>query len=42
MIAQRSPMHAIPQDVNNIYAILARHAAHLDRLERRLDPAAAH
>ena len=42
MIALRSPMHAIQQDENNIYGILARHDVRLDRIERRLDFAAAH
>ena len=42
MIARRSHVHAIQQDVNNIYGILARHDARLDRIERRLDLVGTH
>jgi hypothetical protein len=42
MIALRGHMHAIQQDVNNIYGILARHDARHDRIERRLDLVGTH
>jgi predicted nuclease with TOPRIM domain len=40
--ALRTHHVALQQDVHNIYGILARHDDRLDRIERRLDLAAAH
>ncbi len=37
MQAFRGHMVALQQDTQNIYAILVRHEARLDRIERRLD-----
>ena len=35
--AMRTHLVGIHQDIQNIYAILARHEARLDRIERRLE-----
>lgn len=35
-IAMRGHMLAMQQDIANIYGVLARHDARLDRIERRL------
>jgi septal ring factor EnvC (AmiA/AmiB activator) len=35
--AMRSHMVALQQDIQNIYTILTRHDARLDRIERRLE-----
>lgn len=35
--AIRNHVSGLQQDVNNIYGILARHDARLERIERRLD-----
>ena len=37
MQAFRGHMISLQQDVHNIYGILARHDARLDRIERRLE-----
>jgi hypothetical protein len=37
LIAIRGTMVSMQQDINNIYGILARHEARLDRIERRLE-----
>jgi len=37
MQAFRGHMISLQQDVHNIYAILGRHEARLERIERRLD-----
>ena len=36
MQAMRGHMEAMQQDINNIYATLARHETRFDRIERRL------
>ncbi len=37
MQAFRGHMISLQQDVHNIYAVLARHDSHLERIERRLE-----
>jgi translation initiation factor 2B subunit (eIF-2B alpha/beta/delta family) len=37
LIAIRGTMVAMQQDINNIYAILARHDERLDRIDRRIE-----
>ena len=37
MQAMRTHSVAVQQDIQNIYAILARHDARLERIERRLE-----
>ncbi|MCC6889114.1 MAG: hypothetical protein IT536_11330 [Hyphomicrobiales bacterium] len=41
LVAIRTHMVALQQDVSNIYTILVRHEQRLDRIERRLELAEA-